>query len=258
LGGFARRAKYLEEFQKTFPHTVEMLVDAGDFSADVAIEAEARNRWMLEGMSRMNYAAINIGELETLRETDRWQQLEAGSPLPYVSANAVIPPGSRLKPTPYAIREIERADKTRLRVALMGLTVPSSNTLAIEFADPVEKARQYVTELTGRYDVLVVLAQMPLPEAHRLAQAVPDIDILIGAEEDTDLMEPEMEGHTLICYPYPHGMGLGDLRLFFDADGHPARFFYRVVPLAAGLGDHPDWVEFQRQAETEITQAKSQ
>ena len=97
---------------------------------------------------------------------------------------------------------------------------------------------------------------LPRPPTE-LARAVPQIDILIGASNDTHPASVEMEGNTIIVYPYPQGMGLGDLRLFFNEEGRPARFFYRLVPLPSQLEDHPDWLEFQREAEGDINAAKS-
>ena len=234
-----------------------MLVDAGDFSADIAPEAEARNRWVLEGLRRMDYAAINIGELEVIPETDRWSELASVSDLPFVSANAVIPPGSTVKTSPYVVRDIETTGGRHIRVGLLGLAVPASDSLDIEFANPVEKTRQHVDALANQSDVLVVLGQMSSSNAHELARAVPQIDILIGASNDTHPAGVEMEGNTIIVYPYPQGMGLGDLRLFFNEEGRPARFFYRLVPLPSQLEDHPDWLEFQREAEGDINAAKS-
>jgi 2',3'-cyclic-nucleotide 2'-phosphodiesterase (5'-nucleotidase family) len=224
----------------------------------VALEAEVRNRWVLEGMLRMEYAAINIGELEVIKETDRWSELEKVAELPFISANAVVPAGSHPKFPPYVIREVEIFEGRSIRVGLLGLADPESGSLAIEFADPVEKARELVADLDGKCDVLVVLAQLPLPAAKELVKAVPAIDVLVGAANETHLPKPSLEGDTLICYPYPQGMGLGELRLFFDQDGRPARFFYRLVPLSSQLKDHPDFVEFQQKAEAEIEAAKSQ
>jgi len=205
----------------------------------------------------MDYAAINIGELEVIEETDRWNELASAFDLPWVSANAGIPAGSDVRPSPYVIRELETAKGRRLRVGLLGLAAPTSDQLAIEFTDPSAAARRYAARLADECDLLIVLAQMSLSNAQELARLIPEIDVLIGAANDTHLAQPVIEGNTLIGYPYPQGMGLGDLRLFFDQNGRPARFFYRVVPLAAQLEDHPDFVEFQREAEAEISDAKS-
>ena len=233
-----------------------MLVDAGDFSADVALEAQARNKWVLEGLRRMDYAAINIGELEVIEETERWKEL-GGADLPWISTNAVLPAGSPVQPRPYIIQEIQSARGRTVRVGFLGLAAPAPAGLAIEFADPVERARSYAAELAGRVDVLVALAQMTVEDARELVKAAPAIDIVLGAEKDTQTIEPLFEGDSLILYPVSQGMTLGDLRLFFGDDGRPSRFFFRVVPLPSELEDHPDWVEFQQQAESEIKAAKS-
>ena len=223
----------------------------------MALEAEVRNRWVLEGMLRMNYSAINIGELEVIPETGRVREL-GKSKLPFVSANAILGPESGLEVPPYVIQEVETASGRTIRFGFLGLTDPASDSLAIDFADPVDKARALVGELRGKCDVLVVLAQLPLPTAKDLARAVPGIDILVGAANDTHLSHPSFEGDTLICYPHPQGMALGELRLFFDAEARATRFFYRLVPLSSRLPDHPDFIEFQQKAEAEIIKAKSQ
>ena len=204
----------------------------------------------------MGYAAINIGELEAIEETDRWSDL-AGSDLPWVSANAVIPSSAPVEVSPYVIREIESARGRAVRVGVLGIASPAPGSLAIEFADPIERARSYAAELAGQVDVLVALAQMTVADSRELVKAVPAIDIVIGAANDTHVTEPIFEGEAMILYPIPQGMTLGDLRLFFGDDGRPARFFYRLVPLPSQLEDHPDWVEFQREAEAEINAAKS-
>jgi 2',3'-cyclic-nucleotide 2'-phosphodiesterase (5'-nucleotidase family) len=204
----------------------------------------------------MGYAAINIGELEAIEETDRWSDL-AGSDLPLVSANAIVPPSTPVQAPPYVIREIESSRGRVIRVGLLGLAAPAPGSLAIEFADPIERARSYAAELAGRVDVLVALAQMTEAGSRELVKAVPQIDIVIGAANDAHVAEPLFEGDSMILYPIPQGMSLGDLRLFFGDDGRPERFFYRLVPLPSQLEDHPDWVEFQRQAEAEINAAKS-
>ena len=257
MGGFARRAAYVEQFEKIFSRTPWILVDAGDFSADVALEAEARNRWVLDGMLRMNYSAINIGELEVLPETNRWNDLE-GAKLPFVSANATLGSESGVEIPPYVIQEVETASGRGIRFGFLGLADPASDSLSIRFSDPVERASVLVEELRGKCDVVVVLAQLPLPVAKDLAREVSGIDILVGAAKDTHLAQPIFEGDTLISYPYPQGMALGELRLFFDAEPRATRFFYRLVPLSSKLPDHPDFIEFQQKAEAEILEAKSQ
>ncbi|MGH9462937.1 MAG: hypothetical protein ACRD1X_17125, partial [Vicinamibacteria bacterium] len=196
----------------------------------------------MEGLQRMGYAAINIGELEVIEETDRWSEL-AGSDLPWVSANAIIPPNSRVEAPPYVIREIETARGRVIKVGLLGIASPAPGSLAIEFTDPIESGRRYAAELAGRVDLLVALAQMTEAGSRELVKAVPEIDIVIGAANDAHLVEPLFEGESMILYPISQGMALGDLRLFFADDGRPARFFYRLVPLSSQLEDHPDWVE---------------
>lgn len=205
----------------------------------------------------MNYSAINIGELEVLPETDRWNALRH-TKLPFVSANAIAGSESELEIPPYVIQEVETASGQTIRFGFLGLTDPASDSLAIEFADPVEKVQALVGELRKKCDLVAVLAQLPLPAAKDLARAVPGIDILIGAANDTHLSQPVFEGDTLISYPYPQGMTLGELRLFFDAEARVTRYFYRLVPLSSRLPDHPDFIEFQKKAEAEIIQAKSQ
>ena len=204
----------------------------------------------------MNYSAINIGELEVIPETDSWSAL-GSSELPFVSANAILGANAGIEVPPYVIQEVETGTGQTVRFGFLGVTDPSTDSLAIDFADPIEKARSLVGELRGKCDVLVVLAQLPLPAAKELARAVTGIDILVGAANDTHLSQPHFEGDTLISYPYPQGMALGELRLFFDEQARPERFFYRLVPLSSRLADHPDYIEFQRKAEAEITEAKS-
>ena len=166
---------------------------------------------------------------EVIPETDRLSEL-GKSKLPFVSANAILGPESGLEVPPYVIQEVETASGRTIRLGFLGLTDPASDSLAIDFADPVDKARALVGKLRGKCDVLVVLAQLPLPAAKDLARAVPGIDILVGAANDTHLSHPSFEGDTLICYPYPQGMALGELRAFLRRRGAGNPFLLSLGP----------------------------
>jgi 5'-nucleotidase len=222
----------------------------------VAAEAEARNRWVLKGMLRMGYAAINLGTLEVIRETERFKDLLSHPELPLLSANATRG-GESIGRPPYIVRELPAREPGRpRRVGFLGLTQNPDPSLAVSFSDPVAAAAQLVPELREKVDLLVALGSMRLAEAKALIERVPGIDVLVGAAGERLLAQPQLEGQTLVVYAGEQGMFLGELRLFLSPEGRADRYFHRLVPLSAAIEDDVSLADFQKEAEAEIVAAQ--
>jgi len=103
--------------------------------------------------------------------------------------------------------------------------------------DPVEVARQYVSELRGKVDVLIVLSNLGLEEDKVLAAAVAGIDIIIGGNSHRLMKEPGRVGNTLIVQQGYKGEWLGRLRVTYDANRQPVSFAAEAVALTDSFGD---------------------
>lgn len=70
-----------------------------------------------------------------------------------------------------------------VRVGLVGLTIDANDQPWVKYADPVISARRAIAGLKGKCDVIVALTHLDLAGDQRLAEEVPEIDVILGGHE---------------------------------------------------------------------------
>ncbi len=107
------------------------------------------------------------------------------------------------------------------KAVIIGLTTPEtnvttmpSNVANITFEDPIEVAQTLCDRIMGERDHLIIaLTHMGFDEDIKLAQAVPDLDVIVGGHSHTYLEQPRMVGNTLVVSAEAWGKYLGQLDL---------------------------------------------
>jgi len=114
---------------------------------------------------------------------------------------------------------------------------------AVKFADPIETAKEMVTILreTEKVDVIIALSHGGMTKGKdgrfvdgedvQLPQAVPGIDVVIGAHSHTALHEPIIvNGRTPVVQTGKYGENLGELVITLDGDQLTVES-YRLYPI---------------------------
>ncbi|NLE77164.1 MAG: multifunctional 2',3'-cyclic-nucleotide 2'-phosphodiesterase/5'-nucleotidase/3'-nucleotidase, partial [Chloroflexi bacterium] len=106
---------------------------------------------VVEGMNRLAYDAMTLGQLEFGLSGEQLQARLSEAQFPVLSANIVAKDGDRPFVQPYVIKELaggHRAAIIGLTEALANETVRANTDDAFQVADPLEAARNAVQALT--------------------------------------------------------------------------------------------------------------
>lgn len=192
-----------------------LLLDIGDHMDRMAIETEGTlGGANVDVMNLMGYDAITIGNNEGLTFTpEMLEQAYAGIHCPVVCGNI------REKETgavPSWMMESLIMNKEGITIGLLGVTAPFQafyELLGWNASDPFEILQKQVLDMRGKVDVLVVMSHLGLPSDERMAQLIPDIDVILGGHTHHVLEQPLMIGSTALCAAGKHGGLLGEVIL---------------------------------------------
>ncbi|MCD6361679.1 MAG: 5'-nucleotidase C-terminal domain-containing protein [Armatimonadetes bacterium] len=133
------------------------------------------------------------------------------------------------------------------QAVIIGLTTPEtnvttmpSNVANIKFEDPVEVARTLCRRIMGQGDHLIIaLTHLGFDEDVKLAQAVPDLDVIVGGHSHTHLDAPKIVGNTIIVTAEAWGKYLGRLDLDVQ-DGRVLSHDWRLIPMDESVTPDPE------------------
>ncbi|HKQ61448.1 MAG TPA: multiheme c-type cytochrome [Candidatus Polarisedimenticolaceae bacterium] len=218
------------------------MLDSGNFSDVPSAEGDVKTRALLEGMSRMGYAAANLGERELRGGYDEFQRRSAGAKVPFLSANLVRQgDGTPVFPGHLVLDAVSPDGKVHRKVGVIGVLRynpefarpgPQGSTLTI--AVPEQRVRAELAALRAQQvDVVVLLAAMHKDDATRVAAQVPGIDFVLGCYGGVTTETEERAGDAVLMYAGYEGQQIAELRVFLDAARHVSRVTTRLHRLSA-------------------------
>ena len=260
-GGYARLATLIAERKAARQGQGPVLVlDAGDYSMGTAFAAAIRETGgELQLLSRMGCDATTFGNHDFDLGPDGTAQAIAvaakAGRVPAVVASNTHFTGNDA--TLAGLQRLAREEVVRrhlvierggIRFGIFGLLGKEAQFYtggagAVQFADPIETAREMVKLLreTEKVDVIIALSHGGMlrgedgrfidGEDVRLPKAVPGIDVVIGAHSHTELHEPIIvNGRTPVVQTGKYGENLGELVITLDG-GKLMVESYRLYPI---------------------------
>jgi hypothetical protein len=238
-------------------------VTSGDFYGTADVFNESKSHFVANMMSVLGYDAIGIGEMDLnfglgslAKDTRKYH-------LPVVCANLLARVDSvkvREKGPEYdaaeklgtAFAPYRIVEKNGIRFGFIGAMSASTKqrgggvssidalTYTLEETEPAIKA--VLADVRKQSDVVVLLAHMDQIEAQHLAEALPDIDLMIIGHDpgNRPMGEPIVVGKTRILRATAQGQNLGQLDMKLDKEHHIAEWRNRIYPLTADYPDDPD------------------
>lgn len=191
-----------------------LVLDAGDILDAFGDPELARE--ILEVYRELGYAAVAVGETELAAGPRELLRYARGFPL--LAHNLSIQgEDGRWASLSSAPKLVKRAG---VRVGLLGVTAPGLTTAAdVRAADPVETVRRLAPlcrEQGAR--LVVVLFHGPDAQARELAQACPEVDLVLFGHQGW-IVPPEKVGGALLASPGELGNRVGELTLQLGPDG---------------------------------------
>jgi 5'-nucleotidase len=211
-GGLARVATLRDRIAKESPHL--MFILAGDFLSPSTMSSMFQGSQMIAGLNAIGLDLATFGNHEfDFGEAVTAQRMQE-SRFTWVSSNVLDPStGQPFGPAVrFALRELGG-----IRVAFIGLTTPETQILSkggknLKFLPPIPAAKEAVAAARrAKADVIVALTHQFMAEDKQLAQAVPEIDLILGGHEHDPLNATV--GKTLILKTGSEAVALGRIDL---------------------------------------------
>ncbi len=225
MGGYARRMGEINLIRKQNKNVI--LVDAGDFSQGTPYFNFYNGRIEVDGMNRMKYDAVTLGNHEFDNGIDTLSTILKNARFPVVSSNYDLSktPLSKLV-KPYIILH-----KDGLKIGIMALDVNpksliiESNYKGLTYKDPVEVANDISALLKRREkcDVIICLSHLGGDSAktdvndYEIAHKTRYIDVIIGGHSHsmiTDTTQKNAAGKPIVIAQMgKSGLYLGKVEL---------------------------------------------
>lgn len=199
-----------------------LLLDAGDClrTGNIAIPLKPPTEW--EYLRQAGYDAVTLGNREFHILPKGFLAKVQGAPCPLLCANI----RSKYPDAPLPVQPVWQGERAGVRIGIVGLTVPmvtprmrSARLSAYLFDPPLEVAREWAIRLRPEVDLLIALTHLGIQQDRLLAEACPELDLIIGGHSHTPLESPERVGRVWIAQSKPFARGIGILQLTRTPEG---------------------------------------
>jgi len=190
-GGLARVATVRRELLAENPNTFTML--AGDLFSPSALGTakvdgeRLAGKQMVAVMNEVGLDVATFGNHEFDVKENAFLARLAESRFRWVSANAFDLDGAPFPGVaPHVVLSVP-GPAGPVRMAVIGTMLDANSADYVTYTDPIEAVRQQVKALAGRADVIVALTHLSAEQDRDLAQAVPEVDLILGGHEHENM-----------------------------------------------------------------------
>ncbi len=234
LGGVVHRDSFLARARAARPDA--LVLDHGGLVDEPGRQPSMKFGVSLDAMRTMDYAVVNVGKGDLLQGVDSLVETAGASGLVFVSANVRI---AGREPPFRAYRVVRAGD---VSVAILGVLSPESGRglgaggyLVLE--DPATALAPAIRQAREEAAVLVLLAHAGAEEAAAIAEACPDLAVVIHGGEEDEPSEPVRVGRTLVVSAGSKGRHLGRIEIPLDEAGQPGEAAHEAIPMDEGTGE---------------------
>ncbi len=229
FGGAARLVTAIGEARARSNNSI--LVDGGDQFQGTLFYTYYKGDVSAEIMNGLDYDVMVVGNHEFNHGPETLRAFVEAAEFPVLMANADISAEPQLSDVIERTVILERGGE---RLGFIGITPQNNGELSspgpnITFTDPIEAVQAEVAALEAEgINKIIVLSHSGLSVDLALAEAVPQIDVIVGGHSHTLLANsddkaaspyPTMVGNTAIVQAYAYGRYLGELNVTFDEEG---------------------------------------
>jgi 2',3'-cyclic-nucleotide 2'-phosphodiesterase (5'-nucleotidase family) len=228
-----------------------LLIDGGDFIAGSKLQDSIKADYLAEGMSRLGYDAIGLGELDLLLGQKFLLNLAREKKLDIVSANVHYVDNDQLFVKPYVVRRLGGRKLFGLEAG--GVRVAITSVLRLDdgakieakrdddreliVKDPIIAARRVVQELRGKADVIILMAHTGMDPAKEIAHGVGGVDLMPVGHGNFRNKEAVFIGKTPLMQPGDQGRMVAVMEAKLTNQKRFAGATARLVSLDASYPD---------------------
>lgn len=221
--GFAKMATLVDQIRNENPGA--LLLDAGDTYHGQTFASLVEGESLVRITNELGVDAMAAGNHDFNYGDERLLELAEMAEYPVMAANVQKDDGAPLL-DPYVIRETNG-----LRIGILGLATPETtykthpkNVEGLTFTDPAAAAEKWIPELKAEnVDAIVAVAHVGMDASSEdtsldIAQANPEIDLIVDGHSHSTLPSGREVGDTLIVSAGEYTKNLGVVKLTFDED----------------------------------------
>ncbi len=203
IDNFAKVAAYISEQKELHPNV--LVLSGGDmFSGNPVVDQyQDKGFPIIEIMNKIGYQYTAIGNHEFDYDRKIMAERMKQANFPWICANIhVSPEGTIPQPKPYVITTI-----AGVKIAILGLIeigretrIPSTHPdklRGITFTDPIEEALKY-RSLRDSCDLFIGLTHIGATDDVKLAEQMPELDVIIGGHSHTRIDTTMVVNRVLI------------------------------------------------------------
>ena len=197
-----------------------VLLDAGDAISAGNLGFNPLGEPVLARMSALGYDAMTMGNRETHPSLAVVRTKLSRASFPILCGNGYPKNASVALPFTDSLL-VERGGK---KLGIFGVSVPMATPRKIDaalwdnlFAPPLETARRLAAELRPQCNFLIALTHIGIAQDRKLAEAIPELDLLIGGHSHVVLEQPEWVNGVPVVQAGSHARYFGHV-IFEDGN----------------------------------------
>ncbi|AFM26414.1 bifunctional metallophosphatase/5'-nucleotidase [Desulfomonile tiedjei] len=214
---------------------------AGDLLTGTPFSAVFKGSLGVELMNVMGFTAMAVGNHEfDYGQENLMKNLLPKMGFPLLSANIRTSKGDRV----FEASITKKFPKSDTRVIIFGLTTKDTpvtthprNVEGLIFEDPIKAAKEIVKD-TADSDLVIALTHIGVDQDVKLAEAVPEIDVIVGGHTHTNLPQPLKVGNTLIVQADAYSEYVGKLDLEVSG-GNVVKYHGELMALGPDIKEDP-------------------
>lgn len=222
-----RRGTYVQQLRQD---AEVIYVDVGGAPAGVSEYDRLKFEAVLNGEAALQVAAHNLGAPELRLGAEYLRDLGAKHQFPFVTCNAIA---EDRQPLGIALRVIETQGR---RLGITGVVSPSIDIEGFQIDPPLDALLTVIDQKRGQYDSLVVLAYLSEAELTKLANSLPEADLVIGGPTGQSIL-PRRAGPVLLAAVTNKGKFVAEFMTATDSAGG---WKGKVVELDGAFSDQQD------------------
>ena len=239
-GGRVRLATLVDEIRGLYGADKVLLLDGGDAIHGMNIDNLFGGLPSIEVMNLMGYNAFVPGNHEFNYGQEVLGQRIRDAKFPVLAANVTYKDGSLFTGASALIQEIGG-----VKVGIIGLVAEETpivthpkNVEGLVFHEPISVAKMVAQRVRPKVDVLIALSHLGYSKDIELAEAVPELDIIVGGHSHTELKEATEVNGVIIVQAHEYANNLGFLYLNVE-DGKITNYNAFLIPVTAEVPEHP-------------------
>jgi 2',3'-cyclic-nucleotide 2'-phosphodiesterase (5'-nucleotidase family) len=233
---FAKIASVIEDLREENT----LIFDAGDFYDPWRIEAIGTNgKISSDLLNEVGFNARVVGNTEGFSGKETLENMVKTSNFPIITCNMYDLKGEKFNTLKdYLIFEVGK-----LRTLVIGVTSAYNefyNLYNIYIGEPIEELKRVLSNIEkSKYDMLIIISHLGINQDKILANAMPNIDIIIGGHSHTVLDDCIIENNTIICQAGQYGEYLGELVIEYNLEEKVIDNFKNKLILVRNYQEHP-------------------